>query len=221
MAQFNIGNILLHPPLHERDEHKPFHAAAQFYFGRTILNQKRPDVESHRLLTAIAQIHTGKTVLTPARHATDNLNPYAGLAQFYQGRTILYKVPDKNIQNRLAAVFLLDILGKIFIPSRGVYQEDDEFIRVIEPDRIIIIKRKPHGGEDYLPYGDVIILYFKFPRRNRSLLFHNPRDNLTREEIKAVGDWVAEKQILTNIHQEFPSGICRVDLIKTHTTILF
>lgn len=220
LAQFHSGNIWIMPPLHLRDEQFLNFGLAQFHSGNVTIYPPIPRNFVWNVRHAAAQIYKGKTILFPKRPDVDNLTPCAGLAQFYSGRVTLCKPPDTAIDNDLGAAFLFLYDGNIKIPSRGVYMEDDEFIKVVEPDRIIIIKKKSRR-DDYLPYGDVIILYFKFPRRNRSLLFHNPRDNLTRDEIKAVGNFVAEKKILTNIHQEYPSGICRVDIIKTHTTILF
>lgn len=222
MGQFQIGKIWVMPPLHMRDEQYLKVGMTQFYHdGNTILYPPIPTDYTWQMRHAAAQIYTGKTKLTPKQPDEDNLNIIVGLAQFYSaGRITLCKKPDTEIDNKIGVAFLGDYDGFIKIPSRGVYVEDDDFVRVIEPDRIIIIKKKSRR-DDYLPQGDVIILYFDFPRRDRSILLHNPRENLTRAEIKSFGDFVAEKKILTNIHDEIPTGICRVDLIKTHTTILF
>ena len=221
LAQFHSGKTTIYPPRPLHDEYFHNVGLAQLHSGRTILYQPTPtDCTWQFRHVGLAQLYSGRTILYPQQPTDNDLPLRAALVQFHSGRVTIRKPPDTNINNDLGAAFLAIHNGAIKIPSRGVYVEDDEFIKVIEPDRIIIIKRKTKPDE-YLPNGDVIILYFKFPRRNRSLLFHNPRDNLTREEIKAVGDFVAEKKILTNIHQEYPSGICRVDIIKTHTTILF
>lgn len=72
-----------------------------------------------------------------------------------------------------------------------------------------------------LPTGNWIKLYFDFPiskhYRYRGIALPNPRTDLTKDEIKAVGDYAAEHQLILNEAGEYSNGVVRAAIRTTQT----
>lgn len=69
--------------------------------------------------------------------------------------------------------------------------------------------------------GDWLTLYFQFPSNVRQITMTNPRDDLTKDEIKAVGKLVTDKNLLTNATGERVIQLVRADLITKNNYVIF
>lgn len=69
--------------------------------------------------------------------------------------------------------------------------------------------------------GDWLTLYFKFPSNVRRITLANPREDVTKDEIKSVGKLVTDKNLLTNAEGERVIQLVRADLITKDNYIIF
>lgn len=66
-------------------------------------------------------------------------------------------------------------------------------------------------SERLVPKGDILKLFFGFPvsrhRRFRGIALKNPREDVTRSEMKAIGRYVADNRLVMNAAGEFSNGV--------------
>ena len=145
---------------------------------------------------------------------------YVGNALFYAGETIIGNAVLLDIECPIYFGCLEVRGGEIIIDEEFVEQEIPEtFNRYIKEcpiaDLLIADVGIARGytafdfefdDEDY----NVVKVFFSFPisrhRRFRAISLPNPRDDLTREDMKAIGDYVAEKKLVMNSAGEYADG---------------
>lgn len=73
-----------------------------------------------------------------------------------------------------------------------------------------------------VPEGDWLKLWFKFPSgASKIILLQNPRDDLTKELIRQLGDFAAADEILINEKGDTTVGISRAALISRSARKIF
>ena len=78
----------------------------------------------------------------------------------------------------------------------------------------IVIKSSDEGFEE-VPDGDWLRVFFDFPTgRDKPFLLGNPREDLIKGDVKAIGDFAVEEDIFRNSAEENTTGIKRAELIR-------
>ena len=107
--------------------------------------------------------------------------------------------------------------GGFFLPVQSIDDREKPLL-IAAGDLIIEDDDKP---APLLYMGDWLTLYFQFPSNVRQITMTNPRDDLTKDEIKAVGKLVTDKNLLTNATDERVIQLVRADLITKNNYVIF
>ena len=183
----------------EHDEHgELYFGIADFIGGTTSITYAPPDTSSHFELSAGIQtfINGNIGVGIAVDNHEDTANLFAGVHTYIRGTISVGIARPDNETLAICAGVTSFIHGSI---SVGIVKE-------IPP---------------LFFSGDWLTLHFNFPSNVRQITLQNPRKDLTRQEIKDVGEFVAEKDLLTNSEGESTSGIIRADLITKDDYIIF
>ena len=129
-----------------------------------------------------------------------------------------------------------NIAGDVFTDSADKSDTDDFFLRLIRKKwrnwkKNPIIKFYSHFFQeddfdpdepDDFPDADFLRLYFKFPNNTqRHLTFLNPKEDISAQEINALGNYAVENNVLLNKRGQPSSGIFRAVLIKNFIEKVF
>lgn len=161
----------------------------------------------------------GSEKINPARPSSQAAKIYAGVAMSIGGEITIGLEP-------------LQPLPEIEIPPSYALDYEDFFISENPIADMLVVDMgitrdfnftEPLDLDDMT--ADTLKLFFAFPisrhRRYRAVTVKNPRPDVTREEMKAVGQFVADKKIIMNALGEYANGVFAAALKKTDVTEVF
>lgn len=186
---------------------------------------KTPEEKKYfRRIHAGGVLATGGKIDIDLRKPRDSLSKvYAGNVNLTEGHITINPRQPKGTQILLKVGAPLVIGGQVLIDSavRPILRRVKE-----NPIADLAIADVAIGRGDNLVIPDAydfIKIFFKFPdgTSRRYITIKNPREDVTKQDIKAVGDYAVDNDLLLNqAHDEIISDAPKAKLIKQQVTVL-
>lgn len=214
-------------------------------YGETKIDLPKPDNALVNLRASTGQFVEGQIKIYPALPDDVLLKPYVGVALNVEGEITIgcQKVYIPYSPN-LPVIYPPD--SPIVIPPDDPLDPLPEYKPPAEPEvqeyyflenpiaqLAIADKTIARGAENFItPIDDVdsieydtVKLFFNFPiskhRRVRGVAMPNARDNLTEQEIQAVGQYAVDNKLITNTAGELASSVTKAALKTREVTRIF
>lgn len=226
------------PPLPKTPDEKNlypriFYGIAQGFSGEIQIQPPLFENQVTTLSAGVAQVISGETKLEPAKPEGGLMILHAGVAMNIGGTMTIDSedkvVPPRIRENPTAA---LAVAGGAVVPARPQVRLLRAALRAA-PSAVATFGAIARGMYNFVPptddfaelEGDVVKIFFDFPvsrhRRVRGVAMPNARDNLTRTEIKAVGDYAVDNKLIMNERGEYATRVSHAALkIKNKIKLL-
>ena len=199
---------------------KIYAGVAQVFGGAVDIQLAKPTNEIYRARAGIAQLMGGTVQIQPARPENPKVELHAGGIVNIGGEIIIKNVDEplppprirENPTPRLAVVG-----GKI--PVRRPQPVLMRSLKAAPTHSVDTFGAIARGKYSFTPppddfdelQGDIVKIFFGFPvskhRRVRGVAMPNARQDLTKAEIKAVGQFAVDNKLILNERGEVASGV--------------
>ena len=206
-------------------------AAVHVTGDKNITLPKPADVEQ-KIFTGNTLAKLGEVQIgyTPERRFGNQVKLHAGQVLYKTGSVTIDSAtrpsipPDKRIYSRTSNLYttfttaLAKMGNETIKPGSQVWHELHKTVvragAMLVKAGELIIKNADDDDIYSVPEGNWLKLFFKFPTGlAKQILLANPREDLSRAEIRQIGDAAAADEILINKRGETTTGIARAALI--------
>lgn len=225
------------PPYPKTPEEKKlfpriFFGIGQSFSGEIKIEPPKPTNEILRFRASTAQIVGGHVQISPQTVDNQKMILHAGIGSNIGGEIIIdseYYLPPRRIRENPTAMLAVPGSDTLLwkkrpqLLRRNILMAEEDFKPFGAIARGALTFIPPDDDLDAMGY-DTVKIFFDFPisrhRRYRGVAMQNARDDLTKAEIKAVGQYAVDNKLIMNAAGEIATSVSHAALkLKTSTTM--